>query len=280
MAAAAPDPKLDEYASLLLERSSRAPSELEIHRILKDLEGMIERADHEKAGKIFGLKAVCYLRLHQPERALDENRLALQRLRDPTEARATALNNQAVAYSQLGRHAEAATSSIEAVRIPEGHTSLNLANLAQALFHLGETDAALDVFGEALGIDDLRDPWRCLVMARQASSLGLDQEATELFARFLAHRSGTEMGDRSAVDVIRAASDGDRALEDFPPLEAAIRRRSAMTDELARLSSRAAGGEADDEAAVADILGVYEATRRLRDAAVARVLCKDDRAQT
>lgn len=271
MAAAAPDPKLIEYSNVLGDYT-RLVSEMELRRILKALEAIIARVhDHRVAGIIYHLKALCYLRLGQPTKALDECRLALQRLPEPTQERADTLGNQAVALGQLGRYEEAANSSIEAARIPHGYTHGNLGNLAEFLHRLGDTDAALNAFEEALGLADLANPAHCATMANQAAELGLDQEALELFARFLTRKSGTEFGDKSAIDVIRAADEDDKAwLKSAPALDAAIRRGTAMVDELGRASSQK--DDQGDDATSAEALDVYEATRRLREAALARGL--------
>jgi tetratricopeptide (TPR) repeat protein len=282
MALAEPDPKLKEYADQLVDEY-RPLAETDLRRILKDLDSMLQRGvDHATAGILFSLRAWCYWRLDKLPRALDEYRLALQRLREPTALRASALCNQAGLLNRLGRHAEAVKSSIEGLKIgvPSGH-HLALGNLAEALHGLGEVDLAHDVFEDALDAADRTQPGPCFTMAVQAAVLGLDQEAVELFARYLARSRGIDLGDEPAVKVARTATEEEKAPLRFArALDAAIRRMVAMADESARLSSQDADG--DDAEASAVALDVYEATRRLREAAVAHVLleAEDHRAET
>jgi tetratricopeptide (TPR) repeat protein len=237
---------------------------------------MVGRVDHATAGWIFAHLGKGYGRLGKLEKALDELKLALQRLREPTPLRARVLSDRGWVLASLGRYQEAASSCIEAARIPGGDAIVNLANLAEALDRLGDREAALQVFREALATADLSKPRDCFATASGAAELGLDAEAVELFARFVAHKSGVALGGRSAIEVIRAASDDDKgALMDMPALHAAVRRATAMVDELARLGARGPGVEPPDAGASAEALDVFEATRRLREAAAAQVLPPD-----
>lgn len=271
MAVAAQDLKLAEYAALLCDRS-RPVSELELHRILRELKRMAEHAtDRQLAAELYNLQAICHRHLGQSNKALDDFRLALQRLREPTQARAKILCNQAAALLDAGRYRESAMSSLEASRIPEGYNHVTLSNLAEALYRLGETDAALQAFQEALRLADLTDPSHCFMMAYEAAELGLDQDAIELFARFVVRRNGGEGEGRPAIEVVGTASEEDKAgLKNVPALEATLRRMMAMTTELSRLASQQSGE--GDEASSEQAHDVYEATRRLREEALAHVL--------
>jgi tetratricopeptide (TPR) repeat protein len=271
MAVAARDPKLDEYAELLCDHS-RPLSELELRRLLRDVESRIARAsDHQLTAELYNLQAIGHARLGQPKKALDDYRRALQRLREPTQARAATLCNQAGALLDVGRYQEAALSSLEASKIPAGYTHVTLVNLARALYLLGETDGALETFQEALRLADLTNPSHCFMMASQAAELGLDQDAIELFARFIVRRNGSAGDSRPALEIVGTASDEDTAgLENVPALEATIRRRIAMAAELARLSTLPTAE--GDEASSGEAHDVYEATRRLREEALAHVL--------
>ena len=241
---------------------------------------MAERVDHTLAGWIFGQFGTCYCRLGRPDKALDEFKLALQRMREPTLLRARVLGDRGCALLSLSRYQEAALSCIEAARIPGGDQPVDLANLAEALDRLGDRAGALQVFRDALDGADLTVPRLCFGMANQAAELGLDPEAVELFARFVARKTGTELGERSAVEVIRAAKGEDLgALNEKQALHAAIRRATALADELARLGAQEPEPEAPNEGAEADAVDVFEATRSLREAAVARVVDPDDRGQ-
>lgn len=268
MAATALNPKLQEYNDLLVDVSRPIP-EIKLTRILLDLQGMVDRVDHATAGEIFALIGACYLRLKRSDKALDAYKLALQRLREPTEMRAMVLSNRAAALLRLGRYQEAANSCIESARIPSGYEPINLANLAEALDRLGDRSAALEVFQEAIATANLANANHCFGMAYQAAELGLDLEAVELFARFIAQERKMDLGKQSAIDIIRAVRDeDDGALEDMPALRDAIRRVMAMEDEVARLASLRGETETDDKAATADAMDVYEATLGLREAAL------------
>ena len=271
MAVAARDPKLAEYAELLCD-FSRPVSELELRRILRELKGMSARApDHETVAFLYNYQAICHQRLGQPQKALDDYRRALQRLREPTHARATALSNQATALMGLNRYQEAALSGLEASQIPEGYTYAILGNLAVALYYLGETDAASQTFQEALRLADLTDPLHCFTMAAQAAVLGLDQDAVDLFARFILRRNGAEEEGRSSIEVIATASEEDNVgLKNVRALDATIRRMTAMAAELSRLSAQ--HNVEDNEASSGEVSDVYEATRRLREEALAHAL--------
>ena len=271
MAVAARDPKLNEYAELLCD-FSRLLSELELRRIMRELKGMVARAnDHQIVAELYNLQAIGHGRLGQPNRALDDYRLALQRLHAPTQARAMTLCNQAAALLEVGRYQEAALSSLEASKIPEGYTHATLVNLARALYFLGEGDAALQTFQEALRLADLTNPLHCFMMASQAAELGLDQDAVELFASFVVHRNGGKGEGRPAIEVIGAASEEDKAgLKNIPVLAATIRRMTAMATELSRLSAQ--HNVEGDDASSGEAHDVYEATRRLREEALAHVL--------
>lgn len=262
---------MSEYSALLEDRS-RPVSELEIRRIMRDLEGMIARSsDHELTADLHDLLGICHLHLGHPNKALDDFRRALQRQREPTRSRAATLSNQAVALVLVGRYREAALSSLEASRIPEGYTHTTLANLAEALFRLGESDAASQTFQEALRVADLTNPSHCFVMAAQAAELGLDQDAIELFARFVVLRHGDNSESRPAIEVVGTASEEDRAgLKSVPVLDGTIRRMTAMAAELARLSSQHT--VEGDEASSDEAQDVYEATGRLREEALDHAL--------
>lgn len=270
MATAALDPKLLDYQELLCDRSRRV-SELDLRRVLNDLDDMLRRAaGHEITAFLRNLRAICFARLGRPTKSLAEFRLALQGLREPTQLHAWILGNQAAALLELRRYREAATSSIEASRIPGGYTRANLANLAEALYHLGEFEAALQTFQEALGLADLTNPAHCFSMAIEAAELGLDQDALELFAQFIVRKRGAEHDERPAIEIVRGASDEEKAgLENVPVLDATIRRLRAMANELARLSSHM-GPQV--EASSEEAQDVYEATRRLREEALSHVL--------
>jgi tetratricopeptide (TPR) repeat protein len=271
MVIAARDPKLSEYAALLCDRS-RPASELELRRILRELEEMVTRTSElELTADLYNLQGICHRRLGQPSKAIDDFRRALQRLREPTSSRAATLSNQASVFLDVGRYREAALSSLEASRIPEGYNHVTLGNLAEALYRLGETDAASRTFQEALRVADLTSPSHCFNMADQAAVLGLDQDAIELFARFVVRRNGGEGKERPAIEVARTASEEDKSgLKNVPVLDATIRRMSAMATELARLSSQQNAGR--DDASAEDAQDVYDATRRLREEALAHVL--------
>ena len=271
MAVAALDPKFTEYAELLADRS-RPLSELELRRALRELEGMVARvADHQLVAFLYQLQAICHRRLGQPNKALDDFRRALQSLREPTPARADALCNQAAVLVDVGRYREAALSSLEASRIPEGYNHVTLGNLAEALYHLGETDAALQTFQEAIRLADITNPLHCFSVASQAAELGLDQDAVEMFARFVVLRNGGAGAGRPAIEVVGTASEEDKAgLKNVPVLDATLRRMTAMAAELSRLASQQS--VEGDEAASGEALDIYEATRRLREEALAHVL--------
>ncbi len=103
----------------------------------------------------------------------------------------------------------------------------------------------------------------------------------KLFARFVARKSGLDLGERSAVEVIRAARDEDKgALKERPALDAAVRRAIAMADELTRLAALGPETEPPNESATAEALDVFEATRHLREEALAHVAETDGRGQT
>ena len=271
MAVAARDPKLAEYTELLRDRSRLVP-ELLLRRILRDLKDMSARAvDHQLVATLYIFQSVCYERLGQLSKALDACRLALQRLREPTQERALALNNQAGILVDLGRYQEAAMSSFEASRIPAGYTYRTLANLAEALYRLGEIEAAFQTFQEALRLADLKNSSHCFDMASQAAELGLDQDAIELFARFVVLRNDSAGEGRPAIETVVTASEEDKAgLKNVPVLDATIRRMTAMVAELSRLSSHQS--VEGDEASSEEALDVYEATRRLREEALAHGL--------
>jgi tetratricopeptide (TPR) repeat protein len=261
----------------MLGDPSQPISEIELNRILRELRAVVERVD---AGWILLQIGACYGRLGRPAKALEECNRALQRLREPTELRAMALCNRGTALARLNRYQESALSCIEAARIPSGDRLLNLGNLAEALDRLGDRDAALQVFREALDIADFTKTRDCFVMAAQAAELGLDAEAVELFARFVARKTGADIGERSAVEIIRAATnEGQGALNESPSLSAAIRRATAMADELTRLAARDPRAETPNEGAEADALDVLEATRHLREAAIAHVVEPDARGE-
>ncbi len=241
---------------------------------------MAGRVDHELAGFLFALMGLCYERLGRYEKALEEYKLALQRTPEPTPLRADILGNRGVALVYLGRYRDGATSLIEAARIPGGDQLAHLSNLAEALDRLGDREAALQVFQEALEAADLTQPRDCFRMAHQAAELGLDAEAVELFARFVARRTGLDVRERAAVEVIRAAKDEDKGtLKERPALDAAVRRAIAMTDELARLARLGPETNAPNEGATAEALDVYEATRHLREEALAHIAETDGRGQ-
>lgn len=271
MTVAARDPKLAEYAALLCDRS-RPVSELELHGILRELKSMVARTpDHQLQGELYNVQAGCHRRLGQPNKALDDFRLALQRLREPTPARAEALCNQAASFMDVGRYREAALSSLEASKIPKGYNHVTLGNLAEALYRLGEVDVALQTFQEAIRLADITNPLHCFSVASQAAELGLDHDAVEMFARFVVLRNGGSSEGRPAIEVVGTASEEDKAgLKNVPVLDATLRRMTAMATELARLSSHQS--VEGDEASSEEALDVYEATRRLREEALAHGL--------
>ena len=142
MVIAARDPKLSEYAALLCDRS-RPVSELELRRILRELDGMLAHtSEFEFTADLYNLQGICHAHLGQSNKAIDDFRRALQRLSGPTQSRAETLSNQANVLLGVGRYQEAALSSLEASRIPEGYTHVTLSTLAEALYRLGENDAA------------------------------------------------------------------------------------------------------------------------------------------
>jgi tetratricopeptide (TPR) repeat protein len=265
MAALATDQKLIEFGERLTDLSVDL-SELEIRGIMHELDAMSGR-DHGLDALLFGLRALCYVRMSRPDKAMEQNKLALQRARDPG-MRAQILSNQSGVLLTLGRPKEAAMAAVEAARIGHVHLGTTLGNLAEALVQLGERDAALDVFADAVEVTEFTNAARTFSAAVTAADIGCDADAVEFFARFVILREDVDRGNRSALDVIASASSSTLAsYSQKPALRSTIRRAMAFAAERARQST--VEDLADDEQARAEAMGVFEATKPLRDTAVA-----------
>lgn len=268
MAAPAPDQKFAEYGDRLTDMSAEL-SELEIRAILRDLDAMIGN-DHGLDGLLFALRALCYVRLSRQDKAFEQNRLGLQRARDPN-IRAQIQTNQSGVLLALGRPKEAAAMALESARSGVGYLGVTLCNLAQALVQLGERDAGLNVFADAVEATDFRNAARAFAMAMTAADIGCDTDAVEFFAKFVTLRENIERDGRSALDVITSARTSTLAsFSQKPSLRSAIRRAIAFAAERARQST--VEPLLDDEQARAEAIGVFEATKPLREMAFTATL--------
>jgi len=270
MPEAALDQRLVELANLVAD-VSRPITEMGAQPLRNELKQYIDRGvSPEIEAEIFRMQAVLSARTNKQERALEEIRLALQRVPSPGESRALILGDRSSILLQLDRFEEARTSAVEALGMPGGQTLPNYLILSDALIHLERREEAFDLFRTAVDKFDLTKELNCFLLSTAACSLGLDEDAVELFARFVAKRSGLEIGDRPALDVIKDASpEIQRLLTRNQGLLQSIIRVHAKTKELERLSKLPIedDGTPDDEARA-----VFDATRPLRARAIRAVL--------
>jgi len=266
------DPKLIEYSRRVADRSQPI-SDLDLRRMLNDLKTMVERASHVDAAAIFGVIGICYMRQRSFANAVESFRLALQRLPASTAGRATILCNFSAALIELGRYREAANACIEAARIDHVDMHVTLGNLAEALDRLGEREHSLAVMQEAIRVANFNDPYVCFAVALQCAELGLDHEAVEFCARFIALAHERELGNRSAVDLITGARNaGELWLGDAQALMRSINRVVLLQEANRTLADEVIGLDSRDESALhkadAEADAVFNATRPLRDAAL------------
>jgi tetratricopeptide (TPR) repeat protein len=271
MAVVALDPRILECARTIGDMSTPV-SEFDVRRILRDLEEMVDRLEHDHAALVYILMGQCFQRLDRSEKALLQYKLALQRAPAGSTMQSDALNNRGVIFMEMGQWKEAADSLAEAIRIDGPSVATPLSNLAELLDRIGEREQALETYRAAISRADLSEKKTCFGMANQAAELRLDSEAVELFARFLALNSGKDLGEQPAVDFIRAASPEHLGrLNEMPALHRVVRQMSSMADEIVRLACEHPA-QTENKGAEAEARDVFEATRHLRDAAVAQVL--------
>ncbi|WP_437275457.1 hypothetical protein WME90_29970 [Sorangium sp. So ce375] len=182
----------------------------------------------------------------------------------------------------LDRPLEALNVFVAAVDRVDGLNKIvMLGNMAEALSDLGQIDDAREVFLEAVRVADFSSPLSVYMLANQAAEIGLDDEAIELFARFLSAKQGKNLGDTPALEFIEAAPEDLRSVLRTPyaaPLSQAISRAKAFGDlkkvvgrNIARCAWPDRGEAADDESAA-----VFEETRLARMRANSAVLTEDD----
>lgn len=262
------DMKLEEYGRRLADHSVPVP-ELELRSILREVSQLAGNAgDHNLDAYVYNLMGLCYVRLSKLDKAADQFRLALQRVREPGPRRAGILSNQAAAFLALGRFKEAAQAAIEAARYHRD--AVTLANLAESLARLGEFEMAEDVYAdavEALDTDKTDNAARVFDLAVTAAEIGFDQKAIEMFSRFLVLR-GLASSPREASGISIASNEDVRvAYEHIPALNAVIQRALAFEIERSRKYPHDLT-TSDENPQHSEAGSVFEATRGLVDDAV------------
>ncbi len=186
--------------------------------------------------------------------------------------------NLGLALTQLDRLHEALDELLRAVE-EAPRDLLTHCNLVWCLIKLGMQDDAVDVFQEVLRLTDHRDPRSVIHAARAAADVGLEHEAIELFARYVALSQGIPLtGD--PVEVIENAPESVRgALDDVgaEPLRSCVARARALRDVQPEIREIAAGlpSPRSSEASNEGALTVFESTKPARVRATTVAMAKD-----
>jgi tetratricopeptide (TPR) repeat protein len=202
----------------------------ELRSLLADLRRAQRDAPAEQLGTVFLLLGHVYSRLGDPANALDAHRNA----RHYEPAAASHPTNVAMALINLGRFRQALVAIREALAKPLKPPDLevtSLLNAAEAHHGLGEVNESRRAFADALRHLDQEKRPLLFQVASQAAIIGLDDDAVEFFARYVAFVQGVERGEIPAVEIIRAApSEIKEPLASAPLLAAAIERVTARWD--------------------------------------------------
>jgi tetratricopeptide (TPR) repeat protein len=103
---------------------------------------------------------------------------------------------------------------------------------AEVHHHLGEHSAARSAFDEALSHVDSASHAELFRVAIVAAAIGAEDDATELFARYLAVARGIELGETPAIELIRTSPQSLKtAIAEYPALRAALAHVGARHDE-------------------------------------------------
>lgn len=216
---AQPALKLNEYGARLTDFSRELP-ELELRRMLLELERATKTLSGPDLANTYSLMGMALDRLGKPERALPEFKKSARI--QPNHRHKL---NLAKSYLRLG-HLEDAVDVLAEVVDLDGRDVPALTCFAEALFRLGSLQDAREIFEQAISVADFTNPNEILTLAAHAAKVGIDAEAVELYARFLSVLSGVALADRPAVTFIEqvlASSKGD-ALAYVPELKRAVER--------------------------------------------------------
>jgi tetratricopeptide (TPR) repeat protein len=200
---AQPALKLNEYGEKL-GNFSGALSELEIRRMIAELQRMTQMLSGPDLAGAYSLMGMAQYRLGKHDRALVEFKKSV-RMHPIRKHRW----NLAKLELELGLVNEAVDVLAELVEA-DGRDAQGLAQFAEALFRLGSVQDAREIFEQAISVADFTNPTDVIVLAVQAAKIGADAEGVELYARALALLAGVALGDEPAVTVIERASAAGR----------------------------------------------------------------------
>lgn len=274
---ATPAHKTEAYIEELLDWS-RPVSRSRIEWIVADCKRML-KADAANPAPVHATLGLTHIHLGQPAEALHHFRNAMHYDSTNPSYKLSA----AAALTDLGRPQEALDLLAETDGASGFLKVLVLGNAAEALSQLGMLDEAREVLAEALRIGNPADPGTILVLANQASAIGSNREAIELFARYIRLTQRRPRGNDHPLQVILSASDELKRPLELPmarPLARAIAsalsfgqalfdavpppRRTLSAEELA---------EADAQAEA-----VYHETLPARRRATEEAMAEDHRA--
>jgi tetratricopeptide (TPR) repeat protein len=184
-------------------------------------------APRDQFGNLFHMIGLICRNLGDLQAALDAHRNAARY--EPQLA--VHLNNITGVLLDLRRFQDALRFSQES-RTKEQTQTESLAswlNTSEAYHGLGNASEAREAFDNALRQLDPTSAGQAIKMAYCASIIGAEEDAVELFARYIALDQGKERGNTPAVEIIRATS-GVTVLTEFPALARAIERVTIRWD--------------------------------------------------
>ncbi|MBN8613942.1 MAG: hypothetical protein J0L92_25320 [Deltaproteobacteria bacterium] len=177
--------------------------EFTARRVIRECTAAIADASLFGRAQLFGLIGNAWIRLGHAQKALEAFQAAIPC--DPAEY--LYRGNAAACLANLGRWADArrALDAAESLDMSARQRVQHFGNAAEVAFQLGERATAASCFAKALAIADPTHATHLFLLSVQAAAIDRPSDAVELLARYVALVERRELGDQSAVDVIRSA---------------------------------------------------------------------------
>ncbi len=177
--------------------------EFTARRAIRECTAAVADASLVGRAQLFGLIGNAWIRLGHEQKALEAFQAAIPC--DPTEY--AYRGNAAACLANLGRWAEArrALNEAESLDMSQRQRVQHFGNGAEVSYRLGDSAAASSNFVRALASAEPGEPSPLFMLAVQAAAIDRPFDAVELLARYVALMERRELGDESAVDLIRSA---------------------------------------------------------------------------
>jgi len=276
----APALKVTQYLRDLDDRT-RPMTQLQLRSIIKDCKRTLEQVSSYEAVPLYTAMAFAARRL---ELYADGYRYAQCAAKLDPNSHVGKLNLGA-ALVDVGKHYEAMDlfASLSGSDVVPGY--LIFANTAECLARIGLNDDARSAFQDALSVANMSDPQVLIVLAEQAALIDAQDAALELVARAVARCTNTEMGERSALDIIADAPIPLRqAIDEKSALRLAIERARAFAGipRFAMSTSEVIENHSGEDLELADreTMAVFEATKGMRSRANQAVLSEAENARS